>query len=164
MTTLPLPSGEFAAQAQAINGKGDAAGYSIGPSGDSAFLRRHGKPTALGNFPGATNAVAFGINDNDDVVGYTDYDAFLWRHGTMSALPRLAGGTSGAADVNNLGQMVGSGAANQRGRLQFGPTSYFDGVDTYQAVAHEIAYVYLTDGRTGTAPRRQRCGTSRSAS
>jgi hypothetical protein len=37
-----------------------------------------------------------------------------------------------------------------KGRLLFGPTSYFDGVDTYEAVAHEIAYVYLTDGRTGT--------------
>jgi transcriptional regulator with XRE-family HTH domain len=35
-----------------------------------------------------------------------------------------------------------------KGRMVFGPTTYFAGVDTYEAAAHEIAYVHLTgDGK-----------------
>jgi hypothetical protein len=29
--------------------------------------------------------------------------------------------------------------------MSFGPTAYFCGVDTYEALAHEMAYVHLTD-------------------
>jgi probable HAF family extracellular repeat protein len=114
-TDLPVPAGEFGAAAQAVNDKGEVAGYSIGPASNSAFLWQNGRATALGTLPGSTSARAFGINNHGQVVGNTDYDAFLWHNGQMTALPGLLSTGGSAADINNLGQIVGSSATTTDG-------------------------------------------------
>ena len=121
-TDLQVPTGEFGAAAQAVNDKGDVAGYSFGPNGNSAFLWRNGQVTALGTLPGSTGARAMGINNDGQVVGNTDFDAFVWQNGTMTALPALvradAGTGSGAADINNLGQIAGHSDSSVDGFIQ----------------------------------------------
>jgi len=113
-TDLPVPVGEFGAAAQAVNDEGEVAGYSFGPAGNSAFLWQDGRVTALGTLPGSTSARAYGINNDGQVVGDTDFDAFRWQNGQMTALPDLVS-TSSAADINNLGQIVGHSATTAEG-------------------------------------------------
>jgi probable HAF family extracellular repeat protein len=108
-----VPAGEFSATAQAVNDAGDVAGYSVGPTGGSAFLWRDRQVTALGTLPGSTGATALGINEDAQVVGNTDYGAFLWQDGQMTALPDLIS-TSRAVDINNHGQSAGSSATPPR--------------------------------------------------
>ena len=78
-----------------------------------------GQATPLGTLPGSTGARAFGINNDGQVVGAADFDAFLWKNGQMTALPALVTTSTGigssAADINNLGQIVGRSASTTDG-------------------------------------------------
>jgi uncharacterized membrane protein len=99
-------------QGSAINNRGQVAGYFFG---DGSFLWSGGRVINIGNLPGATFIQALGINDRAQVVGYTDHDAFIWQRGHLTALPRLMRSTTGAADINNRGQIVGLSATEPDG-------------------------------------------------
>lgn len=88
------------------------AGQVVGESGTgetvNAFFWRDGRMENLGSL-GVNYSWAYGINDAGQVVGYSyvsasNLRAFLWNGGVMSGLPGLP---SIAADINNLGQIVG---------------------------------------------------------
>jgi len=70
--------------------------------------------TDLGTLPVAYggSSVATGINNQGQVVGYSDSiagnpHAFLWEEGNMTDLGTLGGGTSKANGINDRGQVVG---------------------------------------------------------
>jgi probable HAF family extracellular repeat protein len=104
----------------ALNGTGSEAaaindgGQVVGTSDGHAFLWQNGRMTDLGALNGKAESLATGVNDEDQVVGwsgsateYGDAQAFLWQDGAMTALPTLAGGTAIAEDINDRGQIVG---------------------------------------------------------
>ena len=69
--------------------------------------------TDLGTLPGGTYSRASGINNNGQIVGYSQTasgseHAFLYSGGTMTDLGTLPGGNdSWATGINNNGQIVG---------------------------------------------------------
>ena len=84
LVALPLPAGQAASEAYALNARGDAAGYSAG----RASVRRAtlwpstGGVVDLGVLPGGGFSVAYGSNDAGAVVGISGSSAgsraFIW--------------------------------------------------------------------------------------
>jgi len=124
-----LLGGTFS-QAFGINNNGDVVGVAS-LNGDTvvhAFLWRKGVMTDLGTLA-PTDTLPFSsavsINDNDEVVGYSetsipDVEDFcqtgnslvclpvLWRSGAITALPTLGGTNGRAGAINNRGQVAGA--------------------------------------------------------
>lgn len=98
-----------------VNNQGEVVGYSDHQGSEGAFLWRNGVMTAL-NLPNKGDGNAFATNDRGQVVGImrlpdpsSNYHAFLWQNGSVRDLGVLPGCMhSGANDVNNRGQVVGS--------------------------------------------------------
>ena len=78
-----------------------------------AFLYSGGVMTDLGTLPGGTYSCATGINNNGQIVGYSNtasgpIHAFLYSGGKMTDLGTLPGGdNSEATGINDSGQIVG---------------------------------------------------------
>lgn len=94
--------------ASAINKNGTIVGSSRESSSNSnmvAFIVKDGKMTALPK--SGTRSYAYGINDNDDVVGQAvnGWTAVKW---VKDKLVVLFNGQSQAFDINNSGYAVGS--------------------------------------------------------
>jgi probable HAF family extracellular repeat protein len=99
--------------AHALNDAGQVAGVSSTADGKRrAFLWTNGTMRNLGTLGGAEASVALGIDGSGRVVGYTEKTggpilAFIWENGTMRRLPGLDRGYSTAADIDNMGRVVG---------------------------------------------------------
>jgi probable HAF family extracellular repeat protein len=89
---------------QVVNNKGHVAAYGNNAAnqnafvGDASFLwREAGDVEALPGLPGATDTIAFGINDRDEVVGasgaavFSNAHAVLWENGFAHDLGTLPG-------------------------------------------------------------------------
>ena len=91
-----------------INSAGHVIWTGTTPQGSSrAFLWRDGMFTELGAIGGAGSSSTAALNDEDQVVGYSNRHPFLWDEGTMQDLGWL-GGSAAAVDINNRGQVVGT--------------------------------------------------------
>jgi probable HAF family extracellular repeat protein len=114
-------------RAWGINNKGSVVGFATLP-GDTtlhAFLWRNGAMKDLGSLAGADplpSSAAFSVNDDNEVVGFSEISApdpqntcgnslvclpVLWREGTINPLPTLGGIDGQASSINNRGQVVG---------------------------------------------------------
>ena len=86
-----------------------------------AVMWQNGNIRDLGALPGDSGNAASAINNKDEVVGISFSDissrAFVWQNGVMSDLNTLIPAASGwvllgAAGINDMGQIVGSGLLN----------------------------------------------------
>jgi probable HAF family extracellular repeat protein len=103
--------------AAAINNRGDVIGFERLPNNfgiDRAFIYSGGQIHDLG-VPVLDSSLAYGINDDDQVVGAFSHSenffglgyAFLYRHGQfVNLIP--ASPQSSANGINNQGQIVGA--------------------------------------------------------
>lgn len=110
-------SGSTSVTAAAINRKGDIAGFDVNANGvTDGFLLSRGKVTTLAA-PGASQTMATGINDSNEVVGvYTVgtgnaavTHGFTWTsaHGFTTVDDPNGVGTTTVNGVNDRGQLVG---------------------------------------------------------
>jgi len=149
MSALPTLGGNNG-QASAINNRGEVAGYaedgavdSTCPAGttnnriDLAALWVNGKAEALPLVGSDVDAVAWGINDQGQAVGYsgnctTAIHAVMWKDHTAFVLQDLGGtGSNFGYVINNRGQIAG----------QVGTA---DGTTFYAAVWQNGAYGAVT--------------------
>ena len=99
--------------AESINDAGQAVGYSPGLALWTATEWSGGSVIHLQNLPGATESLAYRINDAGQVVGLSFIDgvggvATEWSDGSVINLEGLPGSTfSQAFGINNAGQIVG---------------------------------------------------------
>ncbi len=126
----------------------------VGTAGNgSGFLWEDGVLTVLGHLGGGA-AYAADINENGQIVGSSNTNivinelgplvhAFVWNEGVMTDLGMLPGDEeSGAAAINNLGQIVGSSSVTDP--LTYATTSrsilYENGVMVALAVPSSESY------------------------
>ena len=99
--------------AEAINDDDNIVGFldnSLTSFDFHAFFHEHGHTHDLGTLPGDQDSLAYGINDDNKIVGYSSNDhvhAFVYD-GEMRPLGTLPGDTDSIASaINNKGQIVG---------------------------------------------------------
>jgi len=112
---------------QTINNDGVVAVYanSIADpnafTGDSSYLWQNGQITPLPGLPGATDTIAFALNNHGQVVGRSTVPGapnhpVLWDQGVIQMLDELPGDNKGAAlGINDHGQVVGYSASTATG-------------------------------------------------
>lgn len=160
MTDLGTVEGQ--SHAEDINNTGQVVGwFTPYPGQQRSFLWSDGTITDLGSVGGALggSSRAFGINDHGQVVGETgDYHAFLWSNGMMKDLnrlidPALGWTLVGAEDINNAGQIVGTGTLNGQTRAY---------LLTPVPEADSYAYMAVGLGLVGWMARRRKAARSSS--
>jgi probable HAF family extracellular repeat protein len=128
LTALPTLGGNNGIPTE-INNQGQVVGVAEKTTPDQtcvppfflqlgAVVWQNGHAQELPPFPGDPDAVALGINDKGQAVGWSgpctgvfgnSFHALLWENGTATDLGNLGGATgNSAADINNQGQVVGS--------------------------------------------------------
>jgi len=107
---------------QTINSRGEVAAYANtipdpnAFSGDESYVWSGGTVYSLPGLAGATDTIAFALNDVGQVVGRSTQPGapnhpVLWDHGTIQVLPELPGDNKGGAlMINNYGNAVGYSA------------------------------------------------------
>jgi probable HAF family extracellular repeat protein len=118
--------------AEAINDENHIVGfldYSLASSDFHAFLYEHGHTHDLGALPGDQDSLAYAINNDNIVVGYSANEhvhAFVYDF-VMRPLGTLPGDTDSiAVAINNKGQIVGESYKNvQSGTSEYSPSHAF---------------------------------------
>lgn len=115
--------------AEGINDHNHVVGFlydSLTSSDFHAFYHEDGHMHDLGTLPGDQDSLAYGINETNEIVGYSANDhvhAFVYDR-VMHALGTLPGDTDSiAAGINNRGQIVGQSYKT----VQSGTSSYSPG-------------------------------------
>ena len=127
LTALPTLGGNNGIPTE-INNRGQVVGVAENTTPDAtcvppfflqlgAVVWQNGHAQELPPFPGDPDAVALGINDKGQAVGWSgpctgvfgnSFHALLWENGTATDLGNLGGATGNSAvDINNQGQVVG---------------------------------------------------------
>lgn len=113
VTVLPnFGGGTDNDEATDINDNGTVVGGSKHSDGFlHAFIWRNGTLTDLGSFIRIGPAIAFGINNRDQVVGIADHKPFLWENGRMTGIDDRLGGNapvfvSTGESINDSGQIA----------------------------------------------------------
>lgn len=124
---LPTFPGDPDGEALAINDNGQVVGHSgdcefdQGPGHRHALLWQGGTVTDLGNLGGTMFNVPEDINNQGQVVGFSDLPgdatshAFLWQNGVMADLGTLAGDVASLADSVNTKSQVTGGSIDASG-------------------------------------------------
>lgn len=109
-----------------INDRGDVVGYFNDDNGYShGFLLHKGVLTIL-DFPGASDTLAFGINQSGTIVGTWDIlDAsgniilssggFTWNNGNFNEVEFPGGGSTAVVGINARGDLVGTWGTDPSG-------------------------------------------------
>ena len=112
----------FAGAAYAINSNGEVVG-TLGPGANDAFTYINGQKTDIGVPSGALDAIAHGVNDSGEVVGYSQgqagFFAWLYNNGVYTSLGTLGGVGGEAMGINNAGTIVGYAASASTGQNAF---------------------------------------------
>jgi probable HAF family extracellular repeat protein len=146
-TATVLPSGDQVSTAAFVND----AGQVVGEVQVSATEWNGLTETALALLPNYTNAAAYGVNNNNLIVGSSccgteDAErATVWRGTVPSVLPQITGGGGDdvAFAVNNLGLIVGQ-AGTSVGRHA---AAWANGVVTDLGVISGLSAAYAVNGR-----------------
>ncbi len=107
-----------------INDKDQIAGVATLADGSAhAFAYSNGAAVDLGSLDNSGYSEARAINENGWVTGWSltdskDYHAFIWDGTEMKDLGSLGGDTKGL-DINNKGQVVGSGTDTEGNSIAF---------------------------------------------
>ena len=119
---IPLAPASFLgtdfSEAFKTNDRGEVVGDFIGDDGFThGFLLNRAGVTTL-DFPGASDTIAFGINELGTVVGYWDildsagnliaYHGFTWKRGVFSQVDFPGAADTGVQGINAAGDLVGS--------------------------------------------------------
>jgi probable HAF family extracellular repeat protein len=138
----------------AISNNGQVAGQ----CGPTAAYWHDDVMVDLGNLAGMTYSEAWGINDNEQIVGRA-YDlqghqqAFLWQGGKMTPIDFAGFNGSLAAGINNRGQIVG--ISNGRAFLwQDGTMTLLDGLSAGYSEAWGINSTGWIVGASDAGDRR----------
>jgi probable HAF family extracellular repeat protein len=108
--TDPGTLGGVSSYGNAVNGFGHVAGLSSMPvgSGRAALWRDGGVVNLTPDLANTVASTATAINDAGQVLIQFGGNAFVWQNGSRVAIAGLGGGSTHPADINNLGQAVGS--------------------------------------------------------
>jgi len=115
MRAIRLPTGAIGGQATGINNRGVITlivSWQRDRSWEAGYLvYRGGRLVRLGVPPGQhTEVRPYAINDRNQVVGHAEGGAvFVWQRGRFTILRGLDGFSAFPADINDRGQIVGSG-------------------------------------------------------
>lgn len=120
-TEIPNLPGDSMGSANAISNAGLVAGDSLNGSYNAYVWGsgiNNGSPINLGGTP---SSAAKGINDEGEVVGFTNLSAngesaFEWVDGTMIILPSF-GTFAGASAINDSGEIVGASFVPEPGSI-----------------------------------------------
>jgi len=112
------------------------------------YLLRDGEWIAVGSLdPDNPSSFAAGLNDLDQVVGWSNNDAFIWTDGVMQDLGVLPGGTdgAGATAINNHGVVVGTSSSAGRKHHFFAGFIYRNGkmFDANDLLDHVSRHWYI---------------------
>ena len=152
------------ASALAINASGHIVGYYYVTGstldGTHGFLYEDGAITDIPTF-GGVDCQATGINDNDVVVGWSDFStagftkAFTFINGVMTQRGSLGGNASYAYGINNSGQIVGVSKVAGNGSnhafrfsLANGTISNTDDLGTFPGGNNSFAAAITSNGLT----------------
>jgi hypothetical protein len=112
-----IPPGGGSVSATGINSSGDVVGIVTTTAGTSSFLRKGNSFSAF-SFPNGSNTQAFGVNNDDQIVGsYLDGSGVM--HGFLLSHPLTHAKWKSIDDPNGIGSTVINGLNNRGDMVGF---------------------------------------------
>lgn len=159
VSTVTVPGGAGQPYAWDINNSGDLVGLTACCRGGRSFIKQGASYTTIHIAGQADNNVfAYGLNDNDDVVGWYSATSsspsmgFLWKNGVVTTINVPGAANTELFDINDSGTIFGSYTDAQNNQFNF--------LATQDAETPEPATFYLLGGGLlcafGVRARRRR--------